>query len=98
MQSSKLFPTARAYELRLSVEQDVAQEAVRADKRYGPFHSTHEGLGVLLEEFDELRDAVRANILPAIAREAIQIAAVALRLAEVCRRDEPEFRERSGAA
>jgi hypothetical protein len=85
-------------ELRFRVEQDVCEEAERADKQYGPFLSTHEALGVLLEEFEELRVAIRSNLLPAMEREAIQVAAVALRLAEACRRDDPAFRERSGAA
>lgn len=85
-------------ELRFRVEQDVAEEAERADKRYGLFHSTHEGLGVLVEEVAELAAAIRGKCLQDMAREAIQVAAVALRLAEVCRRAELAFRDRSGAA
>jgi hypothetical protein len=73
----------------------VEDEANRAFARYGDFTSTHEALGVLLEEFDELKDAIHGNILPAVAREAIQVAAVALRLAELCERDGDAFRERS---
>lgn len=53
-----------------------------ADEKYGPFASAAEGLGVLLEEFHELRDAVRANDRGSIMREAVQVAAVALRLVE----------------
>lgn len=59
---------------------ELAEEARRADTRYGPFTSTHEALGVLTEEVDELRDAIRANDLEAVAREALQVAAVAIRL------------------
>ena len=50
--------------------------------RFGPFTSSHEGLGVVTEEYDELKDAIRANDPAAIIREAVQLAAVAWRLAE----------------
>jgi len=52
-----------------------------ADERFGPFHSTHEGLGVLEEEYRELKDAVHDNDTDAIVKEALQVAAVATRLA-----------------
>jgi NTP pyrophosphatase (non-canonical NTP hydrolase) len=63
-------------------------EAQRADARYGVFRSTHEGLGVLVEEFDELRAAIRSNDLDAVQYEALQVAAVALRLVEACANEE----------
>lgn len=62
----------------------IQAEADRAKARYGDYTSTHEALGVLVEEMDELREAIRSNMLPAVEREAIQVAAVALRLAEAC--------------
>jgi NTP pyrophosphatase (non-canonical NTP hydrolase) len=65
-----------------------------AELRYGGFASSHEALGVLTEEWDELRDAIRSNSLESIRGEAIDLAAVALRLADACRSD-PEFAERS---
>ena len=71
----------------------IEREAKRAGARFGPFHSSHEGLGVLREEYLELEDAIRANDGTAIRRESIQIAAVALRLAEATAT--PEFKERS---
>lgn len=74
----------------------IKDEAFRAQERYGYFASTHEALGVLAEEWDELRDAIRANDLAAIEREAIQVAAVAARLAEHCRARQLPFVERSG--
>ena len=64
----------------------VTVEADRAEVRYGPFTSTHEALGVLLEEWDELRAAVHANNVCAVRDEAVQIAAVATRLAALCQR------------
>lgn len=53
-----------------------------ADKRYGAFASTHEALGVASEEWDELRDAIRANDMDAIRHEALDLAAVLVRLWE----------------
>lgn len=68
---------------------DIINEALdemrRATERYGVFASTHEALGVLLEEFAELTQAVGANALESVRMEAIQVAAVALRLAAHCR-------------
>ena len=52
-----------------------------ADRRWGHFKSTHEGLGVLIEELDELKSAIHANKTESVREEAIQIAAVATRIA-----------------
>jgi len=70
----------------------VITEAHKAKKRYGHFRSTHEAYGVLSEEMAELLDEIRANNIDGIRRESIQIAAVALRLAN---EDHPEFLSRS---
>ena len=56
-----------------------------ADVRYGPFASTHEALGVAIEEWDELRDAIRANDLKMVAYECLDLAAVLIRLARQLR-------------
>lgn len=53
-----------------------------ADDRYGGFASTHEALGVITEEYDELREAIKENDMQAVMREALDIAAAACRLAE----------------
>lgn len=79
---------------RATVAAEVVAERLRADLRYGAFRSTHEALGVLVEEFDELRAAIHANALESVRAEAIQIAAVAMRLAAACRGD-ADFEERS---
>lgn len=71
----------------------IEAEADRAQVRYGDFASTHEGYGVLAEEVAELFDAVRANALGSVEMEAIQVAAVALRIARAC--ECGSFRERS---
>ena len=79
--------------------QEIAAEADRAEERYGPFRSTHEGYGVLAEEVAELMDAIRENGPKAIRLEALQVAAVALRIAEQCDAMvglTAEFSDRSG--
>ncbi len=63
------------------INQTIVDEIEKANGLYGPFSSTHEGLGVLMEEFDELRAAVRENNLESVRLEAMQIAAVATRIA-----------------
>jgi NTP pyrophosphatase (non-canonical NTP hydrolase) len=57
--------------------------------KWGPLNSAHEGLGVLLEEVKELSDHVytkqQNRDLGAMRREAMDVAAVAIRFAlEVC--------------
>lgn len=60
-----------------------ARMSAAAD-RYGQFASTHEALGVAVEEWDELRAAIHANDLDAAHKEAIDLAAVMYRLAMHC--------------
>ena len=58
----------------------IVNEYMRARDLHQPFHSYHEGLGVLWEEFDELKREVflREHNVEAIRLEAIQVAAMAL--------------------
>jgi hypothetical protein len=72
----------------------LLRECGDAERRYGPFTSTHEGYGVLAEEVAELLDAIRSNIPDTVRIEAIQVAAVALRIAESL--DSSVVRARSG--
>lgn len=53
------------------------EEAQAARLKFSAFHSTHEGYAVILEEVDELWDAIRSNY-PAwkLREELIQIAAM----------------------
>lgn len=72
---------------------DAALEAVVelrvAEVNWPPFNSAHEGFAVLMEEVDELWEHVKTNQkkrdLAAMRKEAIQVAAMAMRFAkEVC--------------
>ena len=76
-----------------SVASAVDREVCKADAKYGPFKSTHEGLGVLTEEFDELKLAIHDNDLVEVRKEAIQVAAVAMRLAVST--EDGDFQKRS---
>ena len=58
----------------------VTAELERAQRRFGPYTSPHEGYAVILEECDELWGEIcRGAIGPATWDEAVQVAAVALR-------------------
>ena len=52
----------------------TAIAACLAHKGRGSFLSSHEILGALAEEFDELKDAVREDDLKQIAKELLDIA------------------------
>lgn len=71
----------------------MRNEMAHAQARYGPFASTHEAFGVLTEEVAELTEAIRGNRMDRIRGEALQVATVALRLAESC--EDREFIGRS---
>ena len=67
----------------------AAIEASEAIGKWPPMNSAHEGYAVLLEEVDELWEHVRTKQknrdLAAMKKEALQVAAMALRFAtEVC--------------
>lgn len=68
----------------------VLEVATEADERHGDFASMHEGYGVLAEEVAELFEAVRmkqgsAARAEKIRDEALDVAAVALRIARLAR-------------
>ena len=67
-------------------------EIATVDARWPDFNSAHEGYAVLAEEVDELWVHVKTNQkrrdLEAMRKEAIQVAAVAIRFARgVCSED-----------
>lgn len=61
----------------------VMEELISATKVHGPFHSAHEGISVIEEEFIELRDEVflkeSKRIPEDMIEEAKQLAAMGLR-------------------
>jgi len=68
---------------------EVVAELESATTKFAAFNSAHEGYAVLLEEVDELWDEVKNNqktcSIEKMRREAVQIAAMALRFIEdVC--------------
>lgn len=68
---------------------DAGIEAETAMREWPPYNSSHEGIGLLEEEFKELKDHVfskqKDRDLEAMRKEAIHVAAVALRFAaELC--------------
>ncbi len=71
---------------------DALAELAGAVGKWPRFNSLHEGWGVLSEEVDELWDHVRLNQKKrdpaAIRAEAIQVAAMALRIAVECTTEE----------
>lgn len=69
---------------------DVVRELRKAREKFAGFNSAHEGYAVLKEEVDELWDEVKKrNASKArMRKEAIQVAAMALRFIEdVCDAD-----------
>jgi hypothetical protein len=76
----------------LAIGHEAAMEARDAAVKWPPFNSAHEGFAVLDEERDELWDHVKVNQkhrdLPAMRKEALQVAAMALRFVhDVCDAD-----------
>ena len=55
----------------------IGEEYIRSRKTIPVFNSTHEGYAVLLEEVDELWEAVKSNDAENLKEEAIQVAAMA---------------------
>ena len=67
------------------INQAVLDEFRVASRKFGRFHNAHEGYAVLLEEVDELWEAVKLNQNnpereDRILREATQVAAMAIRI------------------
>jgi len=67
---------------------EVTAELVSALEAFPPFHTAHEGYAVILEELDELWDEIKKKQSlrdPArLRKEAVQVAAMAIRFALEC--------------
>jgi len=70
------------------ISSEIFARIESAQERYGDFTSTHEALGVALEEWNEVQSAVQANAIESIREEAMDLAAVLIRLADQCRNSE----------
>ena len=69
-----------------AIAEEVKHEIDRAEEKYGPFHSLHEGLAVLREEYQELEQEIfwghqKSGNTDGVRREAIQVAAMAIKIA-----------------
>lgn len=62
------------------VSTQVVCELIRAIEKHGDFNSTHEALGVILEEFEELKEEIKAGREKEACKEAIQLAAMCFKL------------------
>jgi hypothetical protein len=64
---------------------EVMRELDRAQRRFEPFYSAHEGYAVIKEELDELWEEIKDNkrdlheYKDAMAKEALQLTAMGLR-------------------
>ena len=68
---------------------NIAAEYIRASNTFPKFNTAHEGYAVLLEEMDELWEAVKMNQSDSqrvirITDEAMQVAAMAMRILVDC--------------
>lgn len=62
----------------LGMSHDILMEYDRARKKFKPMRGPHEGYAVILEELDEMWDAIKANDIPHARKECLQVAAMCL--------------------
>jgi hypothetical protein len=72
-----------------AIGKELATEAVRASVKFEPFNSSHEGLAVILEEYEELKREVFKKQseydMVKMRKEAVHLGAMALRfIYDVC--------------
>ena len=83
--SDELYPTMTdALDGKLTF-QEITATTLKFSRRVHPEHlrSCHEGLGVILEEFDELKEAVRLKCgMESVLAELASVSAMCQRLAE----------------
>ena len=69
-----------------AIAEEVKHEVDQSEKHYGSFHSLHEGLGVLREQYKELEEAIFWGVMETgdakcVRSAAIPVAAAATRIA-----------------
>ncbi len=62
----------------------VRKELERAEAKFPPFRSPHEGLAIIQEEFEEFKNEVFWGSKERQLEEAIQLAAMAIRYIKDC--------------
>lgn len=73
--------------LELNIIRAVQDEYRYATKKYHPFYSAHDGLGIIEEEYEEFKKEVfrKRRDYPELRKEAIQLATMALRFVkDIC--------------
>jgi len=73
----------------IDIQEEIYNEFKKASSKFSSFKSEHEGYAILLEEVDELWDAVKLNQKNSkrhnlCRKECIQVAAMALRFIYDC--------------
>ena len=79
----------------------IMDEYIFATSKFGKFNSAHEGLGVIWEEFEELKKEVfkkkEKRAYPAMYREATQLATMAIRfMNDICLERKEETKDNEG--
>lgn len=79
--------TSAEHEHLLERMKDVACEVIDAETKHGHFHSAHEGLAVIEEEFIELRTEVfiRKINYKRVYAEAMQLAAMGVKMMQLAK-------------
>lgn len=67
----------------------MIEELRKATANNGPFHSAHEGIAVIKEEYDELWDEIKKKAInrdpEKLQKEAVQLGAMAMRfIMDIC--------------
>lgn len=84
-----IFKVIKLYSKLDSILDFIKHEFNTATKKFGTFNNAHEGYAVLLEEVDELWEAIKLKQsnpkrLNLIQKEAIQVSAMAIRIIYDC--------------
>lgn len=69
----------------MSIERDLRAEIKRAESRFPPYKSPHEGYAVIAEELDELWDEIKMHKQnkSKMYNEALQVACTAIRFCKM---------------